>query len=270
MTPESARRFFERRGEEVREFAESSGHAIRLLLGALSRIPQARRRKRSVIEQMAVGSVRVLHVLVLVGAFSGMILSLQTGLELARFGQQEQIGTIVAIATVREMGPFITGVTLAATAGSALAAELGTMAVSEELLALEVLSIDTVAFLAMPRVLALALIAPVLTLFVNFLGIIGGGLVARAQLEVSFALYWQTAIDSLRGTAETLPLPKDLYVGLFKAVVFGLTIAAVACSCGMRAHGGAKGVGDATRRSVRNSFILIIVFGYFITSLFYR
>ncbi|MCI0586325.1 MAG: ABC transporter permease [Planctomycetes bacterium] len=269
-TTESSIRFFERRGQGLREFAEATGYALSLLLGGLARLGQAKRRAASVIEQMANGSVRVLHVVLLVGCFSGMILSLQTGLELARWSQQDLIGTIVSLAMVREMGPFITATILAATTGSALAAELATMSVSEELLALEVLSIDTTAFLVMPRVLALAIIAPLLTIFVDAIGIAGGSLVARFQLDVSFANFYDRAIESLKETAVHLPVPKDLYVGLFKAVIFGLTIAAIACAAGMRARGGAKGVGDATRRSVRNSVILIIVFNYYITSLFYR
>jgi phospholipid/cholesterol/gamma-HCH transport system permease protein len=144
------------------------------------------------------------------------------------------------------------------------------MAVSEELLALEVLSIDTYAFLVLPRVVALGLIGPLLTIFVNGVALVGGGLIARAQLDVSFDHYWLTATEALRTTGEFVPLPKDLYVGLFKAFVFGVTIAVVACSCGMRARGGAKGVGEATRRSVRNAFVLIIIFNYIVTSLFYR
>ncbi|HET6204815.1 MAG TPA: ABC transporter permease [Planctomycetota bacterium] len=270
MSAATSIRFFERRAEEVREFAEASGHALSLLAGALARLPQAKRRSSDVIEQMANASVRVLHVVLLVGAFSGMILTLQTGLELSRWGQQDLIGTIASLATVREMGPFITATILAATSGSALAAELATMAVSEELLALEVLSIDTTAFLVMPRVFALAVICPLLTIFVDAIGIVGGALVARFQLDVSFATFSDRAIEALRQTAVALPVPKDLYVGLFKAFVFGLVIATVACAAGMRAHGGAKGVGDATRRSVRNSIVLIIVFNYYITSLFYR
>ena len=111
----------------------------------------------------------------LVGFSIGMVVSLQTGLELARIGQQDQIGTLVALSMAREMGPFITATILAAAVGSALAAELGTMAVSEELAALEVLSIDRTSFLVMPRVVSLAILCPVLTILCNTIGIIERG-----------------------------------------------------------------------------------------------
>jgi phospholipid/cholesterol/gamma-HCH transport system permease protein len=267
---EGAASVLERRGREVGGLLESAGFTISLLGEALLRLPHVAKRRRAILDEMARASLRVLHVLGLVGGFSGMILSLQTGLELARFGQQESIGTIVAVATAREMGPFITAVVLAATVGSAIAAELGTMAVSEEILALEVMSIDTVSYLVLPRVVALALLAPILTVLVNAIGILGGALVAKAQLDVPFVLYAQTAEEALRESATFLPVPKDLYVGLLKAFVFGIAIAAVGCASGIRAAGGAGSVGDAVRRSVRNSIILIIVLGYFITWSFYR
>ena len=114
----------------------------------------------------------------------GMIVSLQTGIELSRIGQQDQIGTIVAVSMAREMGPFITATILAATVGSSIAAELGTMAVSDELAALEVLSIDRIRFLVLPRLVALAIAAPLLTILCDAIGIFGGGFVAQSQLNV--------------------------------------------------------------------------------------
>jgi len=270
MRKENAANALERRGRELGVLLESVGSSLALLGWTALRLPHVARRRRAILDEMARASLRVLHVLALVGGFSGMILSLQTGLELARFSQQDSIGTIVAIATVREMGPFITATVIAAAVGSAIAAELGTMSVSEEILALEVMSIDTVSYLVLPRIVALALLTPILTILVNGIGILGGGLVAMAQLDVPFVLYMQTAQDALRESATFLPVPKDLYVGLFKALVFGITIGTVACASGIQASGGAGSVGDAVRRSVRNSVILIIVFGYFITWLFYR
>src|SRR5688572_13149451 len=175
-----------------------------------------------------------------------MIVSLQTGIELMKIGQQDQIGTIVAVSMAREMGPFITATILAATAGSSMAAEIGTMAVSDELAALEVLSIDRVKLLVMPRVVALAIAAPLLTILCDTIGVVGGGFVAQSQLNVSYQLYMDSAIDALRDPAHILPLPKDVYGGLFKSFVFGVIVALIGCAAGLRASGGALGVGNAT------------------------
>ena len=250
--------------------AEGVGHPVDIFLQAIRRLPSSFRRRKPIAEQMFASSVQGIHVVLLVGLFIGMIVSLQTGIELARIGQQDQIGVLVAVTMAREMGPFITATILAATVGSAMAAELGTMAVSDELAALEVLSVDRVSFLVLPRLVALALAAPLLTILCDTIGIFGGGFVAKSQLNVTFQLYIDSAIESLRSPALTIPVPKDVYTGLFKAFVFGLQIAAIGCSSGMRASGGALGVGRATRQAVRDSIIAIIVSNYFMTWFFYQ
>jgi phospholipid/cholesterol/gamma-HCH transport system permease protein len=146
--------------DAIRGRFDAVGYRVELLLQVITRLSSVWRRRVLISEQLYVGGIKVVHVVVLVGFSIGMVVSLQTGLELARIGQQDQIGTLVALSMAREMGPFITATVLAAAVGSALAAELGTMAVSEELAALEVLSIDRVSFLVMPRVVALATCAP--------------------------------------------------------------------------------------------------------------
>ncbi|MDG1490730.1 MAG: ABC transporter permease, partial [Planctomycetota bacterium] len=127
------------------------GSTLELAAATAMRLHHLPRRSRWLMEQLFAAGVRNMHVVLLVGLFMGMIVSLQTGIELSRFGQQDQIGTIVAASMTREMGPFITSVVLAATTGSALAAELGTMSVSDELSALEVMSVDRTSFLVVPR-----------------------------------------------------------------------------------------------------------------------
>lgn len=246
------------------------GYRVGLLLQVVVRLPQVWRRWSLVTEQLYVGGIKVLHVVVLVGFSMGMVVSLQTGLELADIGQQDQIGTLVALSMAREMGPFITAIILAAAVGSGLAAELGTMAVSEELDALEVLSIDRVSFLVMPRVVALAILCPTLTVLCDAVGIIGGGFVARSQLGVGRALYYDTVFEALQTPAKLLPLPKDIYAGLGKAFVFGLVISVISCAAGILARGGALAVGNSTRAAVRDSIILVIVLNYFMTWFLYR
>ena len=197
----------------------------------------------------------------MVALFTGMILALQTGLQLRRYGQEEFIGSAVSISIIREMGPFMTGLIIAASVGSAIAAQLGTMKVSEEISALEVMSIDPNRFLVMPRLVALTLMMPILTVYTKVLGILGGGIVGATQLGVSFQVY----LDNATRFAEN----KDLYVGLFKAMVFGVIIATVACHQGLSTSEGAVGVGRATRQTVITSFLLILIVGYMITRLFY-
>jgi phospholipid/cholesterol/gamma-HCH transport system permease protein len=167
----------------------------------------------------------------------------------------------------REMGPFMTAVILAATVGSSMAAEVGTMNVSDEVTALEVMSVDPVSYLVLPRVAALTVMCPILTAFSDMIGIFGGSVVGSIHLGVSPLYYWTSVADSL--TTPDQALPKDVYTGLFKAVVFGCVIATVSCASGLRAEGGALGVGLAVQRAVRNSILLIIVFGYVLTWFFY-
>jgi len=256
--------------EPIRKRFDGAGYRVELLLQVLTRLSSVWKRRILISEQLYVGGIKVVHVVVLVGFSIGMVVSLQTGLELARIGQQDQIGTLVALSMAREMGPFITATILAAAVGSALAAELGTMAVSEELAALEVLSIDRVSFLVMPRVVALAILCPTLTILCDTVGIVGGGLVARSQLGVGLQLYYDSAIDSLQDPSRLIGLPKDVYAGLFKAFVFGIMISVISCASGILAEGGALGVGNATRSAVRDSIILVIVMNYFITWAFYQ
>ena len=206
----------------------------------------------------------------LVGLFMGMIVSLQTGIELARFGQEGQIGAIVAASMAREMGPFITAIVLAATTGSALAAELGTMSVSDELAALDVMSVDKISFLVLPRVAALMIIGPVLTVLCDYVGILGGGFVAISQLGNGWGQYIASAIGALQDVGGIIPVPMDVYAGLLKSIVFGGIIAVISCASGLEARGGALGVGRATSRAVRDSIIAVIIANYFLTYLLYR
>lgn len=220
-----------------------------------------RRARRELITQMFMAGIRSLNVITVVAVFTGMILALQTGLELRRFNQEVNIGTAVMVSMLREMGPFMTGLILAACVGSAMAAQLGTMVVSEEIAALELMSIDPVRFLVMPRLVAMAVMTPALAFYTCILGVVGGGVVGFSQLGVSWAAY----IDNATRYAEV----KDLYVGMLKAFLFGLIITTVSCHEGFATEQGAVGVGLATRRAVIMSFLLILVVGYIVTRLFY-
>ncbi len=248
----------------------SAGYRVSLFLSVLARLHHVAKRRVMLMDQLYVGGFKVLHVVLLVGVSMGMVVALQTGLELARIGQQNSIGTLVALSMAREMGPFITAIIVAAASGSSIAAELGTMAVSEELDALEVLSIDRTSYLVVPRVVSLALLCPTLTILCDAVGIIGGGFVARSQLGVELPLYYDTVVEALQQPAEFIPVPKDVYCGLFKSFVFGIVIAVISCAAGIRARGGALAVGNATRAAVRDSIILTIILNYLMTWFFYQ
>jgi phospholipid/cholesterol/gamma-HCH transport system permease protein len=240
------------------------GRAVLMLLEAIAYVPMAlsRRSRQDVFYQMYVAGIKSLGVISVVAAFTGMILALQTGLELRRFGLQSNIGIAVTVTMLREMGPFMAGLIIAASVGSAIAAQVGTMVVSEEVSALEIMSINPVRFIVMPRLVALAVMMPLLTVYTNILGVVGGAVVGATQLEVTMQAYF----DNARLYAEN----KDLYVGLLKAFVFGIIIATTACHQGFMATEGAVGVGQATRRTVIISFLTILVMGYMLTRVFYR
>lgn len=263
--------FLERTGRRVlAPMIDAAGFTVAIGLQALARFGHLPRRRRPLLDQMHLAGVRTLHVVLFVNFFIGMILALQLGYELSRYGQQQAIGFAVSVAMVREMAPVMTAVLLAAAVSSAMAAELGTMKVQEEVTALEVMSVDVASFLVVPRVFGLTLMAPVLTILSALIGILGGGIIAVTQLGLDFGGYLLNATDALRDRwVWWLPVPKSVYAALIKATVFGFTIAVVGCASGLRATHGARGVGDSTRSAVRNSIILIIVLNFFLGKLIY-
>jgi phospholipid/cholesterol/gamma-HCH transport system permease protein len=241
----------------------NTGHAMFMLFEAIWFIQFAfgKRSRHETITQLFITGIKSLAVISVVAMFTGMILALQTGLELRRYGQEVYIGSAVAVSMIREMGPFMTGLIISASVGSAIAAQIGTMTVSEEIAALEVMSINPNRFLVMPRLVALTLMMPILTIYTNILGILGGAIVGTTQLGVSVTSYMANATEFATN--------KDLYVGLFKAFIFGIIITVVSCHQGFMTTEGAVGVGKATRRSVIVSFLVILVVGYMVTRMFY-
>ncbi len=250
-------------GGKVLQLMHNTGHALFMLLEAayFTRYAFTKRSRVETAMQMYITGIKSLAVITVVALFTGMILALQTGLELRRYGQEVYIGSAVAVSMIREMGPFMTGLIISASVGSAIAAQIGTMTVSEEIAALEVMSINPNRFLVMPRLVALVVMMPILTIYTNLLGIMGGAVVGATQLGVSVQAYLDNATQFATN--------KDLYVGLFKAIIFGIIITTVSCHQGFMTREGAVGVGRATRSSVIISFLVILVLGYMITRLFY-
>jgi phospholipid/cholesterol/gamma-HCH transport system permease protein len=249
-----------------------SGHALMILWRTSRRLVNPKHAGRefdAMVVQMYDHGVKAVPVVVLVAVFTGMIVSLQAGVEIKQYGQEALVGRIVAASMFREMGPFITGIILTATAGSACAAEIGTMRVSEEVDALEMMGIDPVRYLVAPRVIALGLMCFALTILTDCFGTLGGAFVAQSQLGVSYQTYFDGARATL-ATGHVLGfLSKHVYTGLVKAFVFGILIGVVGCAQGLRAEGGALGVGRAVRRAVVASIVLILVLGYYMTWFFY-
>lgn len=243
-----------------------AGETLFLLFRTGTVLPHIYFKVPQTLSQMYQAGFKSLFVVSVVATFTGMIISLQTGLALLDFGQQDLIGQVIVVTLTREMSPFMTALILSASVGSAMAAEIGTMKVSEEIDALEVMSIDPVKYLVLPRIVGFTIMVGVLSNYASALGIIGGSLVANTQLGVEFDTYFNLVIEILRSKNGL----KDIWVGNFKSFIFGLTISAISCQQGLTAKGGAIGVGKAVRQAVVHSFLFVIIFGYFLSALFYR
>jgi len=246
-------------GSSVLAVGQTVGEMISLLCEMLYFFKEAPRNLTSIFRQMSIVGIETLPIAMLVALFVGMVLSVQTGSELALYGTQEAIGAIVGLSMVKELGPVMTSLLVAGRVGSSMAAEIGAMQVYEEIDALKTLEINPVRYLAMPRLIACLFAVPALVAFAMVVGIIGGGIVAEVnpKIDVPFNVYYDNmtrAIDY-----------KDIIKGLFKAMVFGGIIAHVGCYVGFKTSGGARGIGESTTRSVVLSFLLIMIANYLLT-----
>lgn len=217
-------------------------------------------------EAIAVQMVRVglrsVPMVCVVNTFVGMILAVSMAGPMRDVGLLEQVAKIVAVAVSRQLAPMMTAIVMSGFVGAAMAAELGTMTVSEEVLALEVSGINPVRFLVVPRLIAVVVMLPCLTVLANFTGMFGGWLVGTQMLGIGSAKY--LAINN--GAASAV----DIVRGLFKSMAFGAIITSAACYLGLGVKGGAEGVGQATTRAVVVSILAIIVADLFFTTLFLR
>jgi phospholipid/cholesterol/gamma-HCH transport system permease protein len=254
-------RSFYRLGEWMGDGLEGAGHAVSLFGETVLWLRAVWAKREDIRDKIVVTGFGSLPVVLLVAFFTGLILALQSGIEARRFNQEAAVGALVAATMFREMGPVMTSIILAALVGSSYAAELGTMAVSEEIDALRVMSISPVKYLVMPRVVALAVTAPILTLISDVVGILGGAVIAGAQLRVDMEVYYSWVQWASNLT--------DVFNGLFKSFVFGVIIAILGCSQGIRATRGAEGVGQATMKAVVISFVLILITDYLINWFLY-
>ncbi|MEO8259759.1 MAG: ABC transporter permease [Acidobacteriota bacterium] len=209
------------------------------------------------IEQLDAIGIQSLTVVLLTGFFTGAVLALQSGLTLDQFGARPVVGRLVAASMIKELGPVLTGLMLTGRVGSGIAAELGSMVVTDQIFALRALGTDPVRKLVVPRMLAGILMAPVLTVVADFVGIVGGWMVARFQLQVTSGVYWSSILEAL--------YMQDVWMGLLKPLVLGFVIVTVACHVGLRASGGTQGVGKATTVAVVAGSVGVIAADFFIT-----
>ncbi len=202
-----------------------------------------------------------LPVVALTALFTGMVLALQSYTGFARFNAQSAVASVVALSVTRELGPVLAGLMVAGRIGAAMAAELGTMRVTDQIDALTTLSTDPMKYLVAPRLLAATLALPLLVLVADIIGVMGGYLVGTVKLGFVSASF----LDSTWDVLETM----DVVSGLVKAAVFGFVIALMGCWCGYRSRGGAQGVGMATTAAVVMASILILALDYVVTEAFF-
>ncbi|RNC67892.1 MAG: ABC transporter permease [Desulfuromonadales bacterium] len=252
-------RMLERLGKRIIAFHETVGEMLVLLGQMLWFFREIPRNIQNIFTQMAIVGYETLPIATVMAFFVGMVLALQTGAELQKYGTQNIIGGIVGLSMVRELGPVMTSFLVAGRAGSAMAAEIGVMKVYEEIDALKTLDINPVRYLAMPRLIACLICVPALVIYADFVGILGGALVSHLhpKIFISYSTYY----DSMKGALKL----KEIGAGLIKATVFGGLISLVACYTGFKTTGGARGIAQSTTRAVVLSFMLILVADYFLT-----
>ena len=214
------------------------------------------------IDQFDVIGWGSLTVVLLTGLFTGMALASQSGLTLDQFGARPVIGRLVSASMIKELGPVLAGLMLVGRVGSGIAAELGSMAVTDQINALRALGTDPVRKLVVPRVLAGTLMTPALTVLSDFVGILGGWIVSRFQLQVASGIYWSSVTRAL--------YMQDVWMGLIKPFVLGFVIVTIACHVGLRTRGGTQGVGKSTTVAVVAGSVAVIAVDFFVTQLIIR
>ena len=217
---------------------------------------------RDIFQQMEAIGVNSIPVVAIMAMFTGMVLAIQTYTGFKRFNAENFMGTVVALSITRELGPVLTGLIVAGRAGAAMAAELGTMRVTEQIDALVTMATNPIKHLVVPRFLAGFLMLPLLTAFADFIGVVGGYLIAVHLLGANPVIY-------LRMSTKYVEF-NDIYGGLLKAAVFGIVISTVSCYKGFYTEGGAEGVGKATTGAVVLSMMMILITNYFMAALLFR
>lgn len=237
---------------EVQEFTLLS-------LRAVTNLFRKPRYLQDTFQQMDLIGVGSLTIIVLTGFFTGAVLALQSASSLKAFGAVNLTGQLVALSLIKELGPVLTALMIAGRIGSGIASELGSMIVTEQISAMRALGTDPTKKLVTPRMVACTTMAPLLTVMADLCGLVGGWIVSLYALRLNTALYWTTALRSLKYN--------NALEGLVKPVVFGFIVGMVGCYFGLRTTGGTQGVGRSTTRAVVTASILVIVCDFFLTKI---
>jgi phospholipid/cholesterol/gamma-HCH transport system permease protein len=233
---------------------------IGLLLYEILRCLRRRWEGRLILTQMEQVGVRSLSIVTLTAVFTGMVLALQMGNWLTRFGARPYGGRVLALSMLREMGPVLTALMIGGRVGAGITAELGSMKVTEQIDAMRSLGVNPIQKLVFPRVIALVVMLPLLTIVADCVGILGGMFITVMEHGISGSFYLNSIIQFIRF--------QDVYSGLGKTLFFGFFIAVIACYNGLEVSGGADGVGRATTQTVVMASITILISDFFLTKLF--
>ena len=249
--------FLTQLGRGVFNICEETGNGLMLFVQSVREFRAAPAKPHRIFVQMKRVGNDTLPIALAMAVFTGMVLALHSGYALSRFNFEHALASIVSLSLVKEMAPVLTAMLLAGRIGAAIAAEIGTMQVNEEIDALHTLGINPIRYLAMPRLIACITMLPVLVMCASGVGILGGAAIASAYFDIGMNAYFKTAFDAM--------VMGDIAEGLIKAVFFGAIVAVVGCQRGLRTRGGAEGVGRAITSSVVTSFVAIFICNYFVT-----
>lgn len=248
-------------GTRLFRMIEDLGNIFLLLLQCVTWLFRPPSEIRNIVKQMEEVGINSMPVVMVTATFTGMVLALQSWSGFQRFQATSFVGSVVALSITRELGPVFAGLIVSGRVGASMAAELGTMKVTEQIDALVTLATNPVKYLVVPRVVASTLVLPVLVIFADLVGILGGYFVSVYLLGANPYVYTEKTYQYLQSW--------DIYTGLIKAAVFGFLIALISCYNGFIAEGGAEGVGRATTRAVVASSMSVLVSDYFMTSLMF-
>jgi len=251
-------KFIEFIGAVTERPAQGLGRIILLFFSVLKNIFKPPFDLKNMVRQMLEVGVHSVPVILITALFTGMVLALQTYTGFKRFGAEGLVGSVVALSMTRELGPVLSALMLTGRAGSAMAAELATMRVTEQIDALETLATNPIKYLIVPRFISGITMLPALVIFANILGILGG-------YYVSVVMFGMSSNSYMRTTWEYLQM-QDIYSGLIKACFFGAIFTLICCYRGFNAVGGAEGVGKATTSAVVYSSMTILISEYFLSA----
>ncbi|MEZ4389868.1 MAG: ABC transporter permease [Polyangiales bacterium] len=241
-------------------FLEELGGMTLLFGEALRALPSRPFEAREVVYQLYQMGVRSVSIANITALFVGMVMTVQFAFGLERFGATDYVGRVVGLSITRELAPSLTALVVGARIGSGMAAELGSMAVTEQIDAIRALGADPIKKLVVPRLVACVILIPVLALFADVVGFVGAMLVARLQFGTPMEFFFRTALESVR--------MQDFLSGVGKAPFFGVAIAMIGCYNGMTTRGGTEGVGQSTTRTVVAAAIAVLVTDFILTKLF--